>query len=252
MVGFLLLGTYFIARAIGREAEVARMQSNFVSSVSHEFRSPLTSMRQLSEILALGRVPSEERRQLYYETLVRETTRLQRVVEALLNFGQLESGTRKFRFQPIDAGEAVRQSVAEFSHDAGTRSIELHAPEEPCPVEADVQAISVALRNLLDNAVKYSPDPAPVHVAWARQNGHVAIAVRDAGPGITEREQRTIFHKFVRGSAAAAGNVKGSGLGLAMVRDIVAAHRGHVAVESRPGKGSTFTITIPVVSEKGS
>ena len=97
MVMFLIAGTYFIARAIRREMEVSRMQSDFVSAVSHEFRSPLTSIRQLSEILELGRVPSEDRKQVYYSTLVRETQRLQRLVEALLNFGRMEAGARPYR-----------------------------------------------------------------------------------------------------------------------------------------------------------
>ncbi|HEY2014788.1 MAG TPA: histidine kinase dimerization/phospho-acceptor domain-containing protein, partial [Bryobacteraceae bacterium] len=103
MVLFLIAGTYFIGRAIRREMEVSRMQSDFVSAVSHEFRSPLTSMRQLSEILALGRVPSEERRQVYYETLVNETVRLQRLVESLLNFGRMEARARQYRFEELDA-----------------------------------------------------------------------------------------------------------------------------------------------------
>jgi signal transduction histidine kinase len=248
MVVFLILGTYFIARAIRREAEVSRMQSDFVSSVSHEFRSPITTMRQLSEILALGRIPSEERRQLYYETLVRETTRLQRVVEALLNFGQMESGTRSYRFEQLDVASVIRRAVSDFQQEltGSARPIELHQPEDACTVDADREAIAVALRNLLDNAVKYSPEPEPVILEWRRQNGHVAIAVHDHGPGVSETEQRAIFQKFVRGAAATAGNVKGSGLGLAMVRDIVAAHRGQVTVASKPGQGSTFTMLLPV------
>jgi signal transduction histidine kinase len=115
MVVFLIAGTYFIARAIRREAEVARVQSEFVSTVSHEFRSPLTSLRQLSEILVLGRVPNEARRQVYYETLVRETARLQRLVEALLNFGRMEAGARQYRFEEMDAAELVRRVAAEFA-----------------------------------------------------------------------------------------------------------------------------------------
>ena len=107
MMLFLVLGTYFIARAIRREAEVQRMQSHFVSTVSHEFRSPLTSMRQLSEMLALGRVSSEERRQVYYETLVKETSRLQRLIEGLLNFGRMEVGARQFQFEELDAAAIV-------------------------------------------------------------------------------------------------------------------------------------------------
>ena len=114
MVVFLIAGTYFIARAIRRENAVSRLQSDFVSAVSHEFRSPLTSMRQLSEILAFGRVPSEDRRQRYYETLVNETERLQRLVEKLLNFGGIEAGKRQYHFEPLDTAPLVEHVATEF------------------------------------------------------------------------------------------------------------------------------------------
>jgi signal transduction histidine kinase len=249
MMLFLILGTYFIARAIRREIEVSRMQSDFVAAVSHEFRSPLTAMRQLSEILALGRVPTEDRRQIYYETLVRETSRLQRLVEALLNFGRMEAGARLYRFEELDAAAVVHRVVSEFEPQvAGLgRRIELNGAQTECPIEADPEAISVALRNLVDNAIKYSPNHPTVWVEWGMENDYVAIRVRDQGPGIVESERKKIFRKFVRGSAAAGCNVKGSGVGLAMVRDIVAAHRGRIRVASQPGRGSTFTMLLPGV-----
>ena len=247
MVLFLISGTYFIARAIRQEMEVSRMQSDFVSAVSHEFRSPLTSMRQLSEILALGRIASEERRQVYYETLVRETARLQRLVEALLNFGRMEAGARQYHFEELDAASLVRHVVAEFENQiAGQgRHIEVQGEESRCRIEADPEAISVALRNLVDNALKYSPNHPTVWVEWGIQNQYVAIRVRDKGAGIAAAERKAIFRKFVRGTAAAAGNVKGSGVGLAMVRHIVAAHGGEITLESEPGAGSTFTMLLP-------
>jgi signal transduction histidine kinase len=248
MVLFLISGTYFIARAIRREMEVSRMQSDFVSAVSHEFRSPLTSMRQLAEILALGRVPNEDRRQVYYETLVRETGRLQRLVEALLNFGRMEAGARQYHFEELNTATLVERVVAEFEPQiAGQgRHIEL-VGGGGCTIEADPEAMSVVLRNLVDNAIKYSPACPTVWVEWERQREYVAIRVRDNGVGIQPRERKAIFRKFVRGSAAAEGNVKGSGVGLAMVRHIVAAHGGAVRVVSQPGQGSTFTVLLPAM-----
>ena len=242
MVLFLIAGTYFIARAIRREMEVSRLQSDFVSAVSHEFRSPLTSMRQLSEILALGRVPSEERRQIYYETLVKEAQRLQRLVEALLNFGRMEAGGRQYQFEEMDASALVTRVVAEFESNG---RIELIGAGESCKIDADAEALSVALRNLVDNALKYSPEDKPVWIEWSSENQFVAIRVRDKGAGIAESEMKKIFQKFVRGTAAAAGNVKGTGVGLAMVRHIVAAHGGQIQVASRSGEGSTFTMLLP-------
>jgi signal transduction histidine kinase len=244
---FVIAGATFIGRAVRRDLEVSRMQSDFVSAVSHEFRSPLTSIRQLSEILSSGRVANEGRRQLYYETLVKETARLQRLIEGLLNFGRAEAGVRRYHFERVEAAPLVERVAAEFELQiAGSgRHIELAGSPEPCVIEADPEALAVALRNLVDNALKYSPGCPVVWVEWGRQKRHVAIRVRDEGPGITASERRTIFRKFVRGSAAAAANVRGSGVGLAMVRHIVAAHGGAIQVASEPGFGSTFTILLP-------
>ena len=249
---FLIAGAYFIGRAVRRDLEVSRMQSDFVAAVSHEFRSPLTSIRQLSELLAEGRVPGQDRRQMYYDTLVRETTRLQRLVEALLNFGRMEAGVRKYRFEELDAASLVERVVAEFAPqmESSGRHIELEASPALCPIDADPEALSVALRNLVDNALKYSPGRPTVWVQWAAENAHVAIRVRDRGVGIPQSERRAIFRKFFRGTAAAAANVKGSGVGLAMVRHIVAAHGGEISVVSEPGEGSTFTILLPAGDEK--
>jgi signal transduction histidine kinase len=249
---FLIAGAYFIARAVRRDLEVSRMQSDFVAAVSHEFRSPLTSIRQLSELLAEGRVPAQERRQVYYETLVRESTRLQRLVEALLNFGRMEAGVRKYRFEEMDAAGLVERVVAEFAPQvaASGRHIELEAAAGVCPIDADPEALSVALRNLVDNALKYSPGCPTVWVQWGAEKAHVAIRVRDRGMGIPVFERRAIFRKFFRGTAAAAANVKGSGVGLSMVRHIVAAHGGEISVVSKPGEGSTFTILLPAGESK--
>ena len=247
MIVFLLAGTYFIARVIRRETAVSRLQSDFVSAVSHEFRSPLTSMRQLSEMLALGRAPSEARRQRYYDMLVNETERLQRLVEKLLNFGGMEAGKRQYHFEPLDTAPLVEHVAHEFDRQiaASGRLIELHGARSGCRIEADREALSIALRNLVDNALKYSPDQPAVWVEWERENENVAIRVRDKGPGIPAAERKQIFHKFVRGSAAASGAVKGMGVGLAMVHHIVTAHGGEIRVASEPGQGSTFTVLLP-------
>jgi signal transduction histidine kinase len=226
-----------------------RVQSDFVSAVSHEFRTPLTSVRQLSELLAHGRVPTEERRHLYYKTLLRESARLERLVEGLLNFGRMEAGGRQYHFEELDATRLVHQVVAEFSPqlEAQGRRIELSGAADPLKIDADPEAISVALRNLVDNAIKYSPDHPTVWIDWGLSNHYVAIRVRDQGPGIPESERRKIFRRFVRGSAAASTNAKGSGVGLAMVRHIVAAHGGEITVASEAGQGSVFTMLLPEV-----
>jgi signal transduction histidine kinase len=249
MLIFLLTGSYFIGRAVQREMEVARLQSDFVSGVSHEFRTPLTTVRQLSEILAFGRVPSEQRRERYYETLVSESKRLQQLVETLLNFGKMEAGVRQYRFEMLDPAVLVEKVVAEFEPQmsASGRHIQVSGARDGARIHADPEALSVALRNLVDNALKYSPDCPAVWVEWGPEGERLAIRVRDRGLGIPASERKAIFQKFVRGSAAATANVKGTGVGLAMVQHIVSAHGGEIHLESEPGAGSTFTVLLPAV-----
>jgi signal transduction histidine kinase len=247
MVTFLVAGFYFIGRAVKREMDLTRLQSDFVSAVSHEFRTPLAAMRQLSELLAAGRVPHEERRQQYYESLAGESRRLQRLVENLLNFGRLRAGARPYRLEPLDPRALVEQVVAEFRSQLSRPDcrIDVSGDDEPVRLLADADAVALALHSLLDNAVKYGGADHSVLVSWAKQGDRVALRVRDRGPGIPVDEQTRIFERFVRGSAAAAANVRGTGIGLAMVQQVVTSHGGEVTLESAPGAGSVFTMWFP-------
>ena len=245
---FVWGAAYFMMRAIRREADVARLQSDFVAAVSHEFRSPLTTVRQLAELLDTGRVPSEERRHTYYRMISSEAARLQRLVETLLNFGRIEAGAARYHFADVETAALVRdvvQAIDRHEQDSTAR-IEIAGPEEGAIVRADETALGVALRNLIDNAIKYSPGETVVRVEWAVEAGLVAIRVIDRGLGIPAKEQAAVFHKFVRGQSSARANVKGTGVGLAMVHDIVLAHHGRVRLESEVGRGSTFTILLPL------
>lgn len=247
----LSTGSYFIWRAVARELAVARLQSDFVAAVSHEFRTPLTSLCQLTEILSENRVATDDRRHAYYQALARQTQRLRRLVEGLLDFGRMEAGMSSYRFAPLDAGELVRAVVDDYGReiDGTGYRIELSANGAGLPMQADREALTRAVWNLLDNAVKYSPECHTVWVDVAAEPGHVAIRVRDRGLGIPLDEQTQIFRKFVRGAAARAVNIKGTGIGLAMVDHIVRAHAGEVSVESAPGAGSTFTVRLPLCRE---
>jgi signal transduction histidine kinase len=248
---FVLVGSYFIARAVTRELEVARLQSDFVSAVSHEFRTPLASLCQLSEMLTDGRVPSEARRQEYYEGLRRASERLYRLVETLLDFGRMQAGAQQYRFELVEMGSFFRGVVEAFAQEAGERGYRVDVAEHPHlpPVQADREALARALWNLLDNAVKYSPQNKTVWAKATCENGGVAISVTDKGLGIDPHEQKRIFKKFVRAASAEVAGAKGTGLGLTMVEHIVAAHRAQVHVDSEPGVGSTFTILLPSAKE---
>jgi signal transduction histidine kinase len=244
----LLSGSYFIMRSINRERTVARLQSEFVSAVSHEFRTPLTSLRQLSEMLSKGRIPTEDLRQKSYDVLSNESERLQRLVESLLDFGRIEARAFRYHYEDLDPVKLVADVTAEFQEKAAAQGyrIELTLGRDYPLIRADREALSLALRNLLDNAVKYSPDCRTVWVQMAREQGRLAIRVRDRGIGIPASEQKNIFKKFVRGSGSKTAHIQGTGIGLAMARHIVEAHDGEIRLESETGKGSTFTILLPL------
>ena len=253
LMAFLVLaGSYFVGRAATRELAVARLQSDFVSAVSHEFRTPLTSMRHLTELLVGDVVPTDARRRQYYVVLARETERLHRLVESLLNFGRMEAGALEYRFEPLDPAALVEDVVTEFRAElvSSGHQIELGTNGALPPIRGDREALGRALWNVLDNAVKYSPDLTTIRIEMARKTDHVAIRVLDRGVGIPPAEQQEIFRKFVRGAASKASSVKGTGIGLAMVQHIVGAHGGHVELESEPGRGSTFTILLPTAPER--
>ncbi len=248
VVALLIFGTYLTTRTVRRELEIARLKSDFVSIVSHEFRSPLTSIRQLGEMLMRGRVPSEERRQQYYELITRESERLARLMEKVLDFSRVEEGRKQYRFEPLDAGAWLRGLARDFQSEVAAQGISLVAsvPEGLPPLVADREALSSAVQNLLDNAVKYSPDSKTVWLEAKTADSRLVIRVRDRGIGIAEEDRKRIFEKFYRSRNEAARQVKGVGLGLSLVKQIVAAHGGSVELESRPGEGSTFSIHLRV------
>ncbi|MBI5085439.1 MAG: HAMP domain-containing histidine kinase [Acidobacteria bacterium] len=248
MMVVLVLGAGYLARrAISRELSVSRLQADFVASVSHEFRTPLTTMRQLSEMLVQGRVSSEERRAQFFSILLRESDRLHRLVDGLLQFGQMEAGQMPVRFEPVDPARLVEEVAGEFRDVAGQSGHQLIVETGGAlpAVRGDREALGRVLWNLLDNAVKYSPGTPTVWVEARAEGGDVAIRVRDRGVGIPPAEQERIFSKFVRGVASKEAAIPGTGVGLAMARQIVEAHGGRITVESELGEGSVFAVVLP-------
>jgi signal transduction histidine kinase len=241
------LGSFLIARAISREFAVARLQSDFVSAVSHEFRTPLTSIRQLAEMLARGRMESEPHKQRAYELMLCQSERLGRLVESLLDFGRMQAREYKFRSEPMDAGHWTRSVSEEFQETVRSEgyAIEFIGPPRGAWIRGDRDALGGALWNLLDNAVKYSPGEKQVEVSVSSANGNVEVAVRDHGSGIAREDLKRVFGKFYRGVNAKKQGTKGTGIGLAMVKEIVEAHGGTVRVRSQPGEGSEFTMVLP-------
>jgi signal transduction histidine kinase/tetratricopeptide (TPR) repeat protein len=248
LVFMALTASYLIVRALSRELAVARLQSDFVAAVSHEFRTPLTALRQFTDMLREQPALDDGRRRVAYDAQSRATHRLTQLVESLLDFGRMEAGARRYQFEPRDCAELVRRVVDDFRGEVNATGhhVEFRG-DGSAQIAADDEALARAVRNLLDNAVKYSPAPSPVEVGVERCNGQVFISVHDHGMGIPAHERADIFAKFHRGEQARTQGIKGTGIGLAMVDEIVRAHHGHVDVVSEPGKGSTFTIVLPVV-----
>jgi signal transduction histidine kinase len=241
---------YAMARGVTREWQTMRLQSDFVAAVSHEFRSPLTTLGQLTELLAERRIHDETRRQTYFEVMQKETLRLQRLVENLLDFGRMEANRREYTHESLDFVELVRSGVRDYQREVQQSGyeIKLTSTLDAVPVCGDREALSRVVRNLLENAVKYSPDCRTVWVDAARENGTAVLAVRDNGIGIAAGEQARIFDKFVRGEAAKQACIQGTGIGLAMVKEVVQAHNGALEVKSETGAGSTFTVRLPLTT----
>jgi signal transduction histidine kinase len=238
-------------RLIVLDAKRAQLQSDFVAAVSHEFRSPLTTLRTITDLLAHDRIPDESRRRESYVFLDRETTRLQRLVEDLLDFGRMESSRKQYRIAAHDAFQLVRAAVTDVSEQAASQGfqVETNLDAAPATIRADEEAFRRAVRNLLENAMKYSPVCRTVWVDGAVRDHRVSISVRDQGMGIDAAEQAVIFQKFVRGDAAKKAGIKGTGIGLAMVKQISEAMGGEIRLQSEVGEGSTFTILLPLAED---
>lgn len=247
----LAFGLILTTRAVSHELELARMKSDFVSTVSHEFKSPLTSIRQLAEMLQAGRVPSEERRNEYYAILVEQSSRLSTLIANILDLARMEEGKKEFRFEEVEVGSLLEEVLSGARHRVVHAGFEIQAiVDDNLPkVRADKEAISRALSNLLDNAVKYSGEGRAVNVRAFVCEGWLSIAVEDFGVGIPTEELDRVFDRFYRGGDALTRSVKGSGLGLTLVKQVVEAHGGEVQAESAPGRGSTFTIRLPIGEE---
>jgi signal transduction histidine kinase len=227
------------------------MRSDFVASVSHELKTPLSLIRMFAESLLEGWV-SEQKRPEYYEVITRESERLTGLINNVLDFSRIESGTRKYQRQSADLGGIVRGLVDRYRYHLRAANIELaeDLPSDPVHAFVDAEAIEQVLVNLLSNAVKYMGDgqqrPRKVTVSLSSDAAHAVIRISDTGVGISEEDRLHIFERFWRADNPQALGVGGSGLGLTLVKHIVEAHNGAISVESVPGQGSSFAVTLPL------
>jgi signal transduction histidine kinase len=246
MIGGLVL-TY---RSVSKEVALAHLKSDFVSNVSHELRTPLALIRLYAETLELGRITTQEKKEEYYRIIRKESERLTALITNILDFSRIEAGRKEYDFRETDIAELVRNTLDSYRYQieqqgfAFEQNIDAGIPA----VRVDREAIARALVNLVNNALKYSAEEKFLGVKLYRANNSLKLEVVDRGIGITRREQSKIFEKFYRTGDPLVHNTKGSGLGLSLVRHITRAHGGEVEVESSPGKGSKFILTLPLAA----
>lgn len=244
----LLLGVTLLIRNMVREVQLARQKSDFVANVSHELRTPLALIRLYAETLELDRVPDEARRKEYYRTIMNESARLTQLINNILDFSRIEAGRKVYHFAEEDLTEIAAGILDLYRFHLEQKGFSLQ--EELAAglprVAVDREAAGLALVNLIDNAVKYSGEVKEIRVKLEQRGRELHLAVTDRGIGIPEAEQQRIFEKFYRVESSLVRSTGGSGLGLALVEHIMAAHGGRVLVESRLGRGSTFTLVFPV------
>jgi signal transduction histidine kinase len=241
-------GIWLTYRNISREMNLARLKSDFVANVSHELRTPLALIRLYAETLELGRLTAKEKYQEYFRIIREESERLSALINNILDFSRIEAGRKEYEFKETNLPELVRSTLDSyrFQIEQNGFAFEENISGDIPPVNVDREAIARSLLNLVNNALKYSKDQKFIGVSLYRANGSVKLEVCDKGIGIPPAEQEKIFEKFYRCGDPLVHNIKGSGLGLSLVRHIVRAHGGDVLVESAPDKGSKFTIELPL------
>ncbi|HZR24319.1 MAG TPA: HAMP domain-containing sensor histidine kinase [Vicinamibacterales bacterium] len=247
LAALIALGVFFVVRAAAREVRVAEMKSNFVSSVSHDLKTPLALIQLFAETLELGRLKSTERANEYYRIINSEARKLTRLINNLLDFSRIEAGLRRYKRTPANLTEVAKQVLdsleSQFRHNKFNVSLHI---DGDVPVLIDKEAAEQALENLLSNAMKYSPDNREISVLVERANGYGVVRVSDHGIGIPQRLQRKIFRKFFRVQTDAGSGAQGTGLGLSIVDHVMRGHDGFVHVDSEPGRGSTFSLHFPL------
>jgi signal transduction histidine kinase len=248
VLGMAVFGGYLLLRDVNRDVRMTEVRSQFVASVSHELKTPLTAIRMYAETLAMGRSRDENTRTEYLETIVNESERLARLVDNVLDFSKIEQGKKIYRLRPARLEDVAGSAVRAMQFPLAQQGFRLHfSVEEELPeLQVDPDAIQQAILNLLTNAMKYSGDAREIDLTIAARDGDAVIEVKDRGLGLAPEEQEHIFEKFYRAPSHEARLIAGTGLGLTLVAHIAKAHHGRVEVESAPGAGSTFSILLPI------
>ena len=245
------IGSWLIVRNLNAELKLARQKTDFVSNVSHELKTPLTSIRMFSELLAEGRVADPAKQRSYLNIITAEAARLTRLINNVLDFSRMESGEKKYNFQACDLAQVAGTTAETFRPhlEANGFKFECELPSAPVSVQGDADALSQVIMNLLSNAEKYSNGGKEISLQLALKQSplpHAEVKVLDRGPGVPRGSEEKVFEKFYRAHDSLGSGIQGSGLGLTIARQIARAHGGDVVYEPRVGGGSCFVLRLPV------
>jgi signal transduction histidine kinase len=247
-----LAGLLAAWRSFQRQLRLSELKSNFVSSVSHELRAPIASVRLMAESLERGKISEPAKQQEYFRFISQECRRLSSLIENVLDFSRIDQGRKQYEFEPADLSALVHRTVQLMDPYAAERGVKLAILGSPAslPAVLDAKAMQQALINLLDNAIKHSPNGATVRIGLdpasaGSANSSIALWVEDDGEGIPPAEHERIFERFYRRGSELRRETQGVGIGLSIVKHIVTAHSGTVTVRSDVGRGSRFTIQLP-------
>jgi len=247
LIVVIAAGVVAVGRLVRQETEMAQLKAGFVANVSHDLKTPLSVIRMYGETLEMGRVGDDLTRQEYYRVITRESERLTRLIDNVLDFSRIEGGRRRYDLAPTAIEPLVRETLDAFAYPLGQQGFKVEVdigPDLPeLPMDAD--AVGQALANLVDNAIKFSGDARWLRMEARATNGGVAIAVSDRGIGVPPEEAQKIFEKFYRVGRSDTQARRGSGVGLALVKHVAEAHGGRISVASQTGAGSTFTLWLP-------
>ncbi len=248
VIGLIALGFVLIFLYISREEQISLMKSEFIANVSHEIKTPIATIRTLAENLNEGWVADRTKQREYFHLIERESQRLTHLVENILDFSRTEKARKAYRVELTSVGDVIRKTIERFRLlvDGQGVVIKENVVGDLPQCDLDAEALEQALLNLLDNAVKYSREEKLVVLSAAAQGDSVIVKVSDRGVGIHDRDKERIFEKFYRSEPPDGKSIPGSGIGLTLVKEIVEAHGGKIKVESEVGKGSTFTLSLPL------
>ncbi len=247
----LLLAVYFLISNIYNKIKIRQMKEDFISSVSHELKTPLAAIKMFTETLNMGRVKSEKQTKEYYATIIRETDRLTRFINKILDFQKIEKGKKIYSFEKVNIKNLLTSAINIYKDQVQDEKlvVEEEYSDDLPEIELDEDAMLQVLLNLLTNAYKYSKVEKYIKVKARAEGNLIFISIIDRGMGVSKDRITKIFDKFYRIDRDAAKDIKGSGIGLAFVKSVVEAHDGEIAVESQLNRGSTFTISLPIKRE---